>query len=472
MVADLKHLLSEESKRREDSKLKSAFKYFADPNIVFLGGGLPLSDYFPWEKVTAESPSAPFANGIGAKITAGDATVSEITKEPSNEIDIPLKTSLQYGWTAGQPQIKKFLEEHTKIIHNPPYEGWESIVSVGNTQSWDATLRTFCDFGDSILVEEFSFPASIEAAKSQGVKTVPIAIDEFGILPDKLDEQLSKWEGKKPKLLYTIPTGQNPTGSCLSEERRRKILDLANKYDFIIIEDEPYYFLQMEEYTEDASKRGQTAVHSHEDFQKSLIKSMLSMDTEGRVIRLDSFSKVIAPGTRFGWITGQSAILERYIRIHEVTIQAPSGFSQSLVSGLLNRWGQSGYLDWLIGLRHEYTVKRDTAIDAIAKYFPKEVTTYIPPVAGMFFTVSFDISKHPKYETEFQKDPLKAETAIYEAGLKNGCLMIPGSWFSVADDHTGKTTVFYRGTYAAVPLDELVSGLQRFGEAVKKEFNL
>lgn len=472
MPVDLTHLLSEESKRREESLLKSAFKYYGMPDVVFLGGGLPLSDYFPWDKITAESPAPPFASGIGAKPTLETTMEVAVTKEPTNELDLPLKTSLQYGFTQGHPKVREFLTEHTKIIHNPPYEGWECILTVGNTQAWDAVLRTFCDPGDSILVEQFTFPASMEAAKSQNVKTVPIAMDDFGIIPSKLDEMLSKWEGKMPKLLYTIPTGQNPTGSCLSADRRAEILKIASKYDFIVIEDEPYYFLQMEEYTEDLEKRKTGGVHSHEEFKASLVKSMLSMDTEGRVLRLDSFSKVLAPGSRFGWITGQPALLERFIRIHEVTIQAPSGFSQSLVLGTLARWGQAGYLDWLIGMRHEYTLKRDVAIDSIKKYFPPEVTSYIPPVAGMFFTVSFDVTKHPKFETEYGKDPKKVEMALYEAGLKNGCLMIPGSWFCVGEASTDKPTCFYRGTYAAVPLDQLELGLKRFGEAVTKEFNL
>lgn len=483
---DLSHLLSDEAKSRKNSPLKSAFKYYKQPGMTFLGGGLPLSDYFPFDKVVADTPTPPFSNGIGAQITDDDKTILEIYKKStlnkSENNDIELARSLQYGYTEGQPEIVQFLKEHTDLIHKVPYEDWDLIASVGNTQSWDATLRTFVTRGDAILVEEYSFSSALETAQAQGVTTVPIPMDSEGILPESLDKMLNQWIGTKPKLLYTICTGQNPTGSCLSIERRKKIYELAVKHDFIIIEDEPYYFLQMETYTSDKNSRDGKGVHTHDEFIKALVPSFLSLDTEGRVIRLDSFSKVLAPGLRFGWIAGQSKLLERYLRLHEVSIQCPSGLTQSLTSGLLNRWGQKGYLDWLMGLRSEYTHKRDVAIDAVTEYFPKEVVSFVPPVAGMFFTVIVDATKHPKFN-ELDKDALKIENLVYEQALKQGCLMIPGSWFKSTGETNpaqlplpvnpeAKDTFFFRGTYAAVPLDQLVIGLEKFGKAIKIEYDL
>lgn len=485
-ATDLSHLLSEEAKSRKNSPLKSAFKYFNAPGMTFLGGGLPLSDYFPFDKVTADVPTPPFANGIGAQITEADTTKVEVYKKKAlnkaENNDVELSRSLQYGFTEGQQELVKFLKEHTEMIHDVPYEDWDLIASVGNTQSWDATLRTFVTRGDAILVEEFSFSSALETAHAQGVTTVPVPMDGEGVLPDALGKLLDQWVGPKPKLFYTICTGQNPTGSCLSAERRKKIYELAVKHDFIIIEDEPYYFLQMETYTTDIPARAGKHVHDHKEFIKALVPSFLSLDVEGRVIRLDSFSKVLAPGIRYGWIVGQAKLLERYLRLHEVSIQCPSGFTQSLANGLLQRWGQSGYLDWLIGLRAEYTHKRDVAIDAVIKYFPSEVISFVPPVAGMFFTVTLDATKHPKFK-EVGEDPSKIETLIYEQALEQGCLMIPGSWFKtsgetnppqppVPENPATKNTFFFRGTYAAVPLDQLVIGLEKFGKAVKIEYGL
>lgn len=483
---DLSHHLSVEAKSRKNSPLKGAFKYYNQPNITFLGGGLPLSDYFPFNKITTDSPSAPFPNGIGADITEDDKTVVEVYKRAFHNDktfnDVELARSLQYGYTEGHTELMEFVKEHTDTIHNVPYEDWDVIASVGNTQAWDACLRTFAARGDTILVEEFSFSSALETAHAQGITTYPVQMDSEGVIPQALSDALDNWIGPKPKLFYTICTGQNPTGSCVSKERREAIYKLAQKHDFIIIEDEPYYFLQMETYTRDEAERQGKHVHDHEEFVKALVPSYLSMDIEGRVIRLDSVSKTIAPGARFGWIIGQKNLLERFVRLHEVSIQCPSGFAQSLLNGLFQRWGQSGYLDWLIGLRAEYTHKRDVAIDALHDFFPHEVCTILPPVAGMFFIVQIDASKHPKYK-EFGEDPLKVEDSIYNRGLEFGCLMIPGSWFKVQgqtnppqpevpEKEEHKHTIFFRGTYAAVPLDDLKRGLEKFGQAVKAEFDV
>lgn len=483
---DLSHHLSVEAKSRNVSPLKGAFKYYNQPGMSFLGGGLPLSEYFPFDKITADTPTAPFANGIGARVTDTDKTVVEISKRAAENDkanhDIELSRSLQYGFTEGAPEIVGFLKEHTDIIHKVPYLDWSVIATVGNTQSWDACLRTFAGRGDSILVEEHTFSSALEAAQAQGIACQPVQMDGGGVIPEALEKLLDNWVGPKPRLFYTICTGQNPTGSCIDGDRRRAIYKLCQKHDIIIIEDEPYFFLQMEDYTRDLDVRSKRHVHSHEEFVKALVPSYISMDVDGRVIRLDSVSKTIAPGARFGWIVGQEKLLERFVRLHEVSIQGASGFSQSFLNGLFQRWGQDGYLDWLIGLRAEYTHKRDVAIDALHDHFPKEVTTILPPVAGMFFTVHFDASKHPKFK-EFGEDPLKVEASIYERALEFGCLMCPGSWFKVnsktsppqppvPEDPEHKNSIFFRGTYAAVPLDELKRGLEKFGKAAHAEFGL
>ena len=481
---DLSHLLSLEARLRKPLPLKEAFRFFGQEGLTFLGGGLPLADYFPFDKVTADIPTPSFQDGIAAPVTADNKTVVEVYKrkaqnDPKNK-DVELARSLQYGYTEGHTELVEFLREHTQMIHSPKYSNWDLITSVGNTELWDSTLRTFCSRGDLILVEEYSFSSALETALALGVNTIPVPMDEYGLLPEAMEKLMDAWEGPKPKFLYTICTGQNPTGSCLSAERREAIYKIAQKHDFLIIEDEPYYFLQMDPYTTDELARAGKKVDSHDEFIKAMVPSFLSMDVDGRVLRLDSFLKVLAPGLRIGWITGQKPLLERFVRLHEVSIQCPAGLTQSLTNGLLQRWSQSGYLDWLIGLRAEYTKKRDVAMDAVAKYFPKEVTSYVPPVAGMFFTVNFDATKHPKYE-EWGRDVAKVENAIYEQGIKQGCLMIPGLWFkSIGQSNppqkvspkSDENKVFFRGTYAAVPLDELVRGLEKMGNAVKVEFGL
>ncbi|GMM31469.1 hypothetical protein DAMA08_042140 [Martiniozyma asiatica (nom. inval.)] len=467
---DLSHLISEEAKLRKRSPLEEINKYFTDPDIVYLGGGLPMSSYFPWDNIHATSPSAPFIDGVTSK---GNLK-TEIAHHEIEEYDIPLNVSLQYGAAAGNYKLIQFLKEHVEIMHKPKYQNWGVNLTIGNTQAWNSVLRTFCDPGDVILFEEFAYPTAIETARSQKLRIEPMAIDEHGIIPEKLEMQLKNWPSDLPmaKILYTVCTGQNPTGSSLPIERRKAIYNLASKYDFLVVEDEPYYFLQLDEYSTDSTSTS-IATQTESEFINSLIPSFLSLDVEGRVIRMDSFSKLLAPGVRLGWMIAQPHVLTLIDRLNETSSSTPSGFTQSLVQGLLGRWGQSGYTEWLMALKREYTFKRDFTIKTLEKCVPKEVVSFTPPIAGMFFTVFVDASKHPQWESKFGKDKSKVERDLYEKTLKNGCLLVPGSWFKAPNfKETESTKFFYRGTYAATALDEVKLGLERFGEVVREEFNL
>jgi aromatic amino acid aminotransferase I len=182
--------------------------------------------------------------------------------------------------------------------------------------------------------------------------------------------------------LYTVPSGQNPTGATQSLERRRAIYEVARRHDVFILEDEPYYYLQMQE-------PGTEAPKSVEAFLEGLIPTYLSMDVDGRVMRMDSFSKVVVPGSRMGWITASEQIVERFIRHAEVANQGPNGFSQVILHKLLDeQWGHEGYFRWLMNLRLEYTKRRDAMSAACDEFLPREVVSWKPPQAGMFVSLA------------------------------------------------------------------------------------
>lgn len=273
-------------------------------------------------------------------------------------------------------------------------------MTVGNTSSLEIAFRMLTTRGDHILTENYTFCSAVETALPLGLKCVGIPMDSEGIIPDALDSALENWDPSlhngacKPWLLYTIPTGQNPTGSTQSEQRRHEIYKIAQKHDLYIVEDEPYYFLQMQAYT-GPSAPDVPPPSSHEDFLHQLVPSYLSMDTDGRVMRLDSFSKVIAPGTRTGWITASEQIVERFGRHSEVSTQNPSGISQLVLFKILEEaWGHAGYLEWLTNLRMEYTARRDIICEACERWLPKEVTEWSPPMAGMFVS-PLSLSRDP-----------------------------------------------------------------------------
>lgn len=293
------------------------------------------------------------------------------------------------------------------------------------------------------------------------------------MLAESLDEVLSTWDeqargGRKPFLVYTVPTGQNPTGSTQSLQRRKAIYAVAQKHDLYILEDEPYYFLQMQPYTGPNAPDAPPPA-SHQDFLASLVPSYLSLDTDGRVMRMDSFSKVIAPGTRVGWITASEQICQRYSVHADLSTQSPSGLSQMMLFKLIEEhWGHGGYLDWLVHIRMEYTQRRNVILEACERYLPREVVSWKAPVAGMFQWLQIEWEKHPDYP---HKSLEAIEDELFHANMRHGTLLMKGSWFC-PDKEVGTETMFFRATYAAAPLDKIREAVRRFGEALREAFAL
>lgn len=440
--------------------------------MISLGGGLPSSEYFPFDELSFKAPtvghfSEKETHEGGAIISSGKHDLLE------DKSLFDISTAFNYGQGTGSAQLLRFLVEHTELVHNPPYQDWQCTMTIGSTSSLDMAFRMFTQRGDFVLAEEYTFSAAVETAAPMGVRMVGIKMDKQGLVPEDMDETLSNWDevargGRKPFLLYTVPTGQNPTGATQSEERRKAIYKVAQKHDIIILEDEPYYFLQMQPYT-GPDAPGVPPPKTHEEFLKSLVPSLLSLDTDGRVMRMDSFSKVVAPGSRIGWVTASQQIIDRYTKHADVSTQGPSGMSQLIMFKLLDEhWGHSGFLDWLVHIRLEYTKRRDVMLDACEKHLPKDVVSWKPPMAGMFHWLQIDYKKHP----DFPSKPLvEIEESIFQASIAHGALVMKGSWF-YADVNAKHDTLFFRSTYAAAPFDKINEAIKRFGDAVREQFKL
>lgn len=261
-----------------------------------------------------------------------------------------LSLALNYVYAAGSPQIPHFITEHVELIHNPPYADWECSMTCGTTSAIDLDLQILRNKGDSILVEEYSYPGAIFAMKAQRLNIVGVRMDAQGLSSEDLDLKLRAWNtamGKKPAVLFMIPTGQNPTGISQSIERRKSILAVAEVHDLVIIEDDPYLFLRL------GSRAPKTLTlkvdqDSHDHYLSLLPASYLSMDTSGRVIRLDTMSKILASGLRCGWLTVCAQIVSKFVARTEVTTAASSGVSQVMLYKLLDQtWGHEGFIDWL-----------------------------------------------------------------------------------------------------------------------------
>lgn len=471
------HWINEESSSRTGSSLKNAAKYLKTPGLISLGGGLPSSDYFPFERIDVKVPIAPdFSERetleTGVVKTAGKHDIQE------GKSLYDLAVCLNYGQATGSAQLLRFVTEHTEIVHNPPYMDWACCLTAGSTSALEMCFRMFCTRGDYLLTEEYTFATAVETATPLGIQIAGVKMDNEGMLADDLDHILSNWNeyergGLKPFLVYTVPTGQNPTGATQSYERRKAIYAVAEKHDLCILEDEPYYFLQMEDYVSGRTHSNvEVKAVPHDQFLNALIPSYLSLDTSGRILRLDSFSKIIAPGSRVGWITGAEQLVERFIRHSEVSTQNPSGISQIVLYKLVEEtWGHAGFLEWLMYIRSEYTRRRDIIVGACERHLPREVASWNPPMAGMFHWINIKWRQHPKFEGIASLVKLREiEESIFQAAISKGVLCSLGSWFRAQKG--SDTEVFFRTTFAAAPAEKVEEAISRFGEALREEFGI
>ncbi|KZF20148.1 PLP-dependent transferase [Xylona heveae TC161] len=331
---------------------------------------------------------------------------------------IDVNTALQYGTAQGYPALYSWLRHFTREHLHPsiPYTGGPDIIlTCGSTDGFSKALqllhnewseeKDWVREREGMLVEKYTYMSAVQAALPRGMNVVPVDIDDQGMIPygeGSLEDILSNWDtkkGKRPHLMYIVTIGQNPTGTVMGLERRKEIYGICSKYDVVIIEDDPYWYLQypsafaaMQARSENLTPTSSHFEDFHQpelrapshtfkssgfDFLDSLVPSFLSIDADGRILRLDTFSKTTAPGCRLGWITAQPAFIERLLRITESTTQQPSGFVQSMVAELLmgpetaqdggrggakdgSGWKVDGWVRWLEGMRGNYERRMNT----------------------------------------------------------------------------------------------------------------
>ncbi|KAF3055844.1 Aromatic amino acid aminotransferase C56E4.03 [Daldinia childiae] len=470
------HRLSQESIAREACVLKLAAKHLKKPGLISLGGGLPSAENFPIDSLSMHVPTPPHFTEAETALSGQDVRIGkyDVAKDENGGV-YDLSIAMNYGQAIGSAQLLRWVTEHTELVHRDlPYSDWRCALTIGSTGALEQALRMFCDRarGDSILTEEYSFSTALETTAPLGIKVFGVRLDGQGLLPESMDEILSSWDEKsrgarKPTLLYTVPSGQNPTGATQSEQRRRDIYAVCQKHDVYILEDEPYYFLQMQPYT-GPNTPAVPAPATVDEFLDNLVPSLLSMDVDGRVMRLDSFSKVVVPGSRVGWITASEQIVERYIRHAECCSQGPSGIAQILMYKLVDEtWGHEGYLRWLMHMRLEYTRRRDTILAACEKHLPRDIVSWVPPAAGMFLWLQVDHTQHPQATT---KSILEIEEEIFNSCIDKGVLAIRGSWFRAERDQP-PSGLFFRTTFAAASEAAMDAAIERFGAAVRESFS-
>ncbi|KAJ1743471.1 hypothetical protein LPJ78_001378 [Coemansia sp. RSA 989] len=442
---DLTHMFIPHLRKHQKSPFKAVM---GNPTLemINMAGGVPNPSTFPLLQIQAKvrtSSLNPEQDGI---LLLKHTQLNGST-ESLNEL-------LQYNDGRGMASYCCFLRQFTQTAHSPKYADWDVIASCGNTDSIAKAVSLFCQQGDHIIVEEYTFPGALSNLEFAKIKPVPVAMDTEGVVPEALDTLCTEWSGSSPlRAIYLIPTGQNPTGATMSLERRKAIYAAAQKHNLVIIEDDPYYFLQ---YGPMQERPGQLS--AAEMKKQLLVPSLLSLDTDGRVIRLDSFSKILAPNLRCGWITAPQYMLDRLQILNESTILQPSGLTQGVISRMLNDvWGFKGWNDHLCALRADYAARRDLFVQ-LAREHLAGMATFTVPTSGMFLWMRIDLGAA-------SNDPT-AMPRLLEAMKKCGVMMAPGMPFNVGTGEASAPEPYLRAAFALANTDMFAPALTRLARAI------
>jgi kynurenine/2-aminoadipate aminotransferase len=408
-VEDYSRFFTKTSASRIDSPIHVLIPLMAQPGMLSLGGGLPNTSTFPI---------------IDLSITLTDGTVVKTNQDR-------LKLALQYSPTEGLPDLTKWLYAFQEKIHNPPL-GMKNLEILPGNGTQDLIGKIFdmmVERGDSVLIENPSYAGALAALKPLGPNLLAVDTDQFGLVPSKLRQILENHKGAPPKFLYTVPNGSNPTGASLTLERKKEIYQLAQEYDFIIVEDDAYYYLQFQERT----------------------PTFLSMDVDGRVIRLDSFSKIVAPGLRLGFATGPPPLIQRLNMHMQATALHPSGLSQAILLGILESMGMSGLLEHTKKISEFYRDRMHIFLKLVEKHLTG-LAEWNPPAAGMFFWIKL-LGVTDSYRL------------IREKAMEQKVILIPGAAFL---PHEG-TSPYVRAAFSTASPEQMDEALRRFALLLKEK---
>ncbi|XP_053111681.1 kynurenine/alpha-aminoadipate aminotransferase, mitochondrial-like isoform X2 [Hemicordylus capensis] len=393
-------------------------------SVIMLSGGMPNPDSFPIK---------------AASISLVDGTTLEIREQL-------MKRALQYCPTNGIHELLSWLEDLQMKLHNPPTAKYapekgqmKICITAGSLDGINKVFDMLLNPGDNVLVDEPNFPGILSGLRPLGCNIIKAPSDQHGIIPNALKEVLSQWrtdnvhkfQGKTLKFLYTVPNGGNPSGSSLTAERKKEIYQLAREYNFLIIEDDPYYFLQ---------------------FGKTKAPSFLSMDVDGRVIRCDSFSKVISSGLRVGYLTGPAPLIDRVILHLQVSTMQASSFTQIIVLQLFEKWGQKGFLEHTDRVAEFYKKQRDAMLAAADKWLKGLANWYIPN-AGLFLWIKI-------------KGVSDTHQMVTGKALDRGVALLPGKGFMI---NGTEPCPYVRVSFSFASPDEMDQAFQKLAELIKEE---
>lgn len=319
------------------SVIRELLKYAEQPGIITFAGGLPAPEVFP---------------------------LKEFQQACNNVLETQGAQALQYSTTEGYLPLREMISRHASH-YMPEVTPGNILITSGSQQALDFMGRLFINRGDYIVVESPTYLGALQAWNAYGAQYIPVRTDENGMVVDELEAALRIG----PKFIYVLPNFQNPSGVTLSLERRKQLIELADKYGVPIIEDDPYGQLR---------------------FEGENIPSIVCLDGQfrgtnggiysGNVIYLSTFSKLLSPGLRLAWVIAPEQVIRKLVMTKQAADLHTASFNQYVAYEV----GKNGFLDEHVKyIRQVYKERRDVMLEMMDEMFPPEVK-WTRPQGGMF----------------------------------------------------------------------------------------
>ncbi|KAI0342591.1 PLP-dependent transferase [Trametopsis cervina] len=366
--------------------------------------------------------------------------------DPEKEIPVQLtqeelEIGLQYSAGNGIPSLIEWVYGLQEIAHGRKKgEGWTVSIGSGSQDLIYKAVTALINPGDSVLMEVPTYAGVSPMFQSLQCEIIEIEMDSNGILSHSLREKLENWPvGKpKPKVLYTVPYGCNPSGATATLERREEVLALAQEHDFIILEDDPYHFL----YYGSAPR------------PPSYFALEKDVASPGRVIRFDTLSKILSSGMRLGFVSGPELLVNTIHAHTNVANLQPNTLAQVLAMAVLSRWGHQGFLEHADRVAQFYRKKRDIFQAAMTRHL-SGLAEWTPPEAGMFMWFRLLLGN---------EDPSldDSDLLIQSKAFERGVLVLPGSVFYP----NSRVSAYVRASFSLMEEKEVDEALRRLRLAI------
>ena len=382
--------------RMKASEIRELLKLTARPDIISFAGGLPAPELFPVKEIAQVSHDLVLKEG---------------------------QKLLQYATTEGRPTLREKIAKRMTEKYGTPVVADDILITTGSQQCLDFAGKLFLDPGDVVLCESPSYLGALNAFNAYQPVFKEVPTDGEGIIPEELDKILATTP--KCKFIYVIPDFQNPTGICWSLERRKKFIEVINKYDLPVFEDNPYGELRY---------RGES------------FPTLKSMDTKGLVSFLGTFSKIFCPGLRLGWIAGPHTIVEKFVMIKQSADLHTSNFDQGVADAYMDTYDLDAHVKEIVEL---YGHRRDLILKTMEEEFPAGVE-FTRPDGGLFLWVTVPEGVSAR--------------KVFDKCIEQKVAAVIGDAFYPND----KTDRSMRVNYSCMPDEKIVEGIKRMAKAIKE----